>query len=332
MEYFKTNSPIRTATSFVENRLSGVGTLDISLQATGEDAFKDPSNLKTIESIQKYVEALPGVDKSMSFVDFMKDMNKSFHDEDPSFYKIPETMNMVDQYLLLYDSDEIEDFVNSSYDHARISVRISEHSSAIRKELLRKIEAFIGTLQNPNLKIRTTGRAVQYVNTIDALVKGQVYSLSLAAAVIGAVMMFALRSVSIGLLSLVPNLFPIILNFGIMGAFGIPLNTATALIAAVAIGIAVDDTIHFLSEYRARRTQGAEISLSVESAIITKGRAILSSSAILCIGFCVLALSQFVPTVAFGMLSAIIMITALFGDILVLPAIIMLKRSRRVLR
>ena len=329
LEYFKKESPMRTSVAFVEERLSGVGTLDISLQANQEDTFKYPTNLKVIERIQQHIESLRGVDVTISFVDFMKDMNESFHDEDPSFYRIPQTMEMVSQYLLLYDSDQIEDFVNSSYDHARISVRISEHGSAAQKRLLGKIQDFIGGTQYPNLQIKITGRAVQSVNTIDALVKGQMYSLSLAAVIIGIIMILVFRSIAIGFLSFVPNLFPIILNFGIMGAAGIPLNTATALIAAVAIGIAVDDTIHFLSEYRRERAQDTPIPKALKIVLFLKGRAITSSSLILCIGFGVLVLSRFVPVINFGMLSAIIMMTAVIGDLVVLPAIIMLKAPAR---
>lgn len=325
LEYFKKKSPVRISVAFVEERLSGVGTLDISLKANQEDAFKDPVNLKVIERIQQRIESLPEVDVTMSFVDFMKDMNESFHDEDQSFYRIPQTSEMVSQYLLLYDSDQIEDFVNSSYDHARISVRISEHGSAAQKRLLCKIQGFIKETKYPDLLIKTTGRAVQSVNTIDALVKGQIYSLSLAVVIISIIMIMVLRSIAIGFLSLIPNLFPIILNFGIMGVAGIPLNTATALIAAVAIGIAVDDTIHFLSEYRLRRAQDTPIPEALKIVVFVKGRAIISSSLILCIGFGVLVLSRFVPVIDFGMLSAIIMITAVIGDIVVMPAIIMLK-------
>lgn len=140
-------------------------------------------------------------------------------------------------------------------------------------------------------------------------------------------MVFVLRSFAIGALSLIPNLFPIIINFGIMGLFGIPLNTATALIAAVAIGIAVDDTIHFLFEYKKKRAQGSTVSGSIEDVINLKGRAIVSSSLILCIGFGVLLLSQFVPTINFGLLTAIIMLTALFGDLVVLPSVLLLRKT-----
>lgn len=325
IEYFKVSSPVRASIDFVEKRLSGIASLDISFKAKEMDAFKEPANLEVIGNLQGYVESLKGVDVTTSFVDFIKDMNESFHNEDHQYYKIPESRAMVSQYLLLYDSDDIDDFINDTYDHARIAIRIAEHSSAAQDKLIRKIQGHIETMEHPGLDIRITGRALQDVNTIDALVKGQVYSLSLAAGVICIIMFLVFRSVATGFLSLVPNLFPIILNFGIMGLISIPLNTATALISAVALGIAVDDTIHFLWEYNNQRAQKVSIQKSLERVIFTKGRAIISSSLILCIGFSVLILSSFVPTINFGALSATIMITALIGDLLVLPSILLLR-------
>jgi len=327
IDFFKKSSPLRQSLDFVENRLGGVDSLDISVRAEKDDAFKDPANLKVLEAIQQYVASLKGVDHTISFVDFLKDMNESFHEEDHKYYTIPESKEMVAQYLLLYDSEDIEDVITTNFDHARIAIRISEHRSSEHALLVNEIRRFIDTIDHTGLEIRVTGRALKDVNTIDAIVKGQVYSLALATAIICFIMFLALRSFSIGILSIIPNLFPIMLNFGIMGAMGIPLDTGTALIAAVAIGIAVDDTIHFLSEYRSKRGQGTSIPMAVRSVMFLKGRAIISSSVILCIGFGVVILSSFRPTMNFGMLTAIIMITALIGDIVFLPAIIMLKKA-----
>ena len=330
LDYFKKRSPVRIALDFVEKEMSGVGSLDISLKADGKDAFKEPQNLEVVESIQKRVKTLEGVDVAISFVNYIKDMNKSFHNENPNYYTIPKSRSAIAQYLLLYDSELIEDFINDTYDHARIAIRISKHSTSEQAKLIDEIKQIISeTLVNSALKVRVTGRAVHDVNTIEALVKGQIYSLSIAVGIISLIMVLVLKSFTIGVLSLFPNLFPIIINFGIMGAFGIPLNTSTSLIAAVAIGIAVDDTIHYLSEYRAQRAQGKTISISVDKTIHRKGLPIISSSLILCLGFGVMSLSNFVPVIDFGFLSAIIMITAVIGDLVVLPSILLLKSGRR---
>lgn len=323
LEYFKPSSPLRQELEHVESRLSGVGTVDISLKTQERDAFRDPANLAVIESVQSFAKTLPGVDRTISFVDFLKDMNKSFHDENQEFYRIPDSRELVSQYLLLYDSDDMDDFITTDYDHARILIRISEHNSAGQARIITALRTFIDQNENNGLEIRVTGRAVQDVNTIDALVQGQVQSLAMAAGVISLIMILAMRSLAIGFLSLVPNIVPIVLNFGIMGALGIPLNTSTALISVIGLGIAVDDTIHFLTEYNLRRAEKMSIPETLRRVTLDKGLGICSSSVILFIGFSVLMLSNFVPTMSFGFLSATIMITAWIGDMIVLPAVVL---------
>ena len=322
LEFFKKTSPVRKSLSHIEKRLSGIATLDISLKAKEPDALLRPENLLIMDEIQTYISLQPSVDVTLSFVDFIKDINESFHNENKAFYTIPDSRDLISQYMLLYDSEDISEFINSDYSHGRISVRLHEYSSAAQKKLVFNIRDHISGMGKNDLDIVVTGRAVEDVNTIDALVDGQVTSMLLAGTIIFGVIFFALRSFSIGLLSFIPNLFPIVINFGIMGALGIPLNTATSLISAVAIGIAVDDTIHFLFEYKSLRASGMSIDLSVERTIDKKGRAILTSSLILCIGFGVMVFSRFIPIVNFGSLSAVIMITAVIGDLIVLPSVL----------
>jgi predicted RND superfamily exporter protein len=320
LEFFKSSTPLRQDLAYVESRLSGVGSLDISIKAHAPDAFRDPAALRVVERVQDHARTLAGVDRTMSFVDFLKDMNQAFHNEDPTFHALPASREMVSQYLLLYDSDDIEDFITPTFDHARILVRISEHSSAGQAAIIEALRAFIGGLDAGGLEIRITGRAVQDVNTIDSLVWGQIQSLALAAAVIFLIMFLALRSFATGALSIIPNIFPIALNFGIMGALGIPLNTATALISVVALGIAVDDTIHFLTEYNNKRSKNVPVREALHQVTMEKGVALTATSVILSIGFGVLIFSNFTPTMNFGGLSAVIMVTAWVGDMFVLTA------------
>jgi hypothetical protein len=327
IEYFKKSSPVRSSMDFAEKRLSGVNSLDISLQASEEDAFKDPANLKVIESLQNYIKSLKSVDVTISLVDFLKKMNKSFHKDDQNYYTIPESKRLVTQYFLIYGASDIEDFVNENYDHTRISVRISEHSSAKQAKLIEAIRDYIQKTTTPNIDIKITGRVAKEVSTIDAIVQSQLSSLEIAAIVITAIMtLVAFRSLFIGFLSLIPNICPLILNFGVMGALGIPLNTATALISTVALGLAVDNTIHFLSEYQAKRAHNISVAQAVEDIIFNKGRALLSSSFILCIGFGVLILASFEPIVDFGVLSAIIMLIDVILDMFLMPSLLLLRK------
>ena len=312
---------------FVEKNLCGTGSLDVYLK-TDVEGFKNPKKLYYIERVQNYISKIPGVDKVISLNDYLKEMNKSFHNEDEKWYRIPDTKNMVSQYLLLFDISTIDDLVTESFDETRISIRLSVHSSSKQKIIVKKIEKFLIKNTPPDITAKVTGRALQQVIIIDALVNSQIKSLLYAGITISIIMIIVFRSITIGIISLIPNIFPILLNFAIMGILGITLNTATALISAVAIGIAVDDTIHFLTEYlKLRRKQKISIQNAVERTLKNKGRAIISSSIILFFGFAVLVTSKFHPTFDFGMLTSIIMITALIGDLLFLPCILMVKKS-----
>jgi uncharacterized protein len=332
LEYFKASSPVRTAISFVEKRLSGVGTFDVYLQGKDRDAFKDPVNLKVVESIEDYIKTIKGVDVTTSFVDFMKKMNQSFHNEDIKYYRIPETKKLVAQYLLLYDSKDIEDVINATYDKARISVRISVYSSADQAKLLQKVREYLERINHQGLDIRITGRALQDVNIIDNVVKSQVSSLFTAAIPVFIIMFITLRSFYLGTLSIIPNVFPILLNFGIMGIIGIRLDTSTALISALALGIAVDDTTHFLYEYREKRKENFTNPDALKHCLVHKGLGMLSTATTMFIGFGVLVLSRFIPTINFGILNALIMVTGSIGDFLLLPAVMLMRKSKTIPR
>ncbi|SMC21009.1 hypothetical protein SAMN02746041_01087 [Desulfacinum hydrothermale DSM 13146] len=322
IDYFKPSDPLRRSMAFVESHLAGVGSLDVSFRAQEPDRFKDPHVLHFMESLQAKVEGLDGVDTSLCLVDFLKDMNQAFHGQDRRYHRLPESRDLIAQYLLLYDADDLQEFVNDSYDQARLSVRLSEHRSSRQAVLIDKIRKMAEDSVPKGVTVRVTGRAVQDVTTIHALVWGQVQSLVLAVGIIWAIVIGALRSWKLGLLSLFPNAFPIALNFGMMGLFHIPLNTATALIAAVAIGMAVDNTIHFLTIYGEERSRGVSRNEAVGRVILSKGKAMVSSSVILMVGFGVLVLSHFVPTLHFGLLCSVIMLTALAGDLLLLPGLL----------
>ena len=325
VEYFKASSPVRQDIEYIEQQLAGSGSLDISFRGHQSDDVKDPNFLAVVEKVQKYVKALPGVDLTLSIGDFLKEMNQGFHDGDSKYYSLPNSKNLVAQYLLLYGGTDINDFVTSSYDQARLAVRSSLHSSDRQRGLIDKINKFIAETPHPGMDIRVTGRAVQDVDTVEALVNGQVESLGVAFLIISVLMGVSLKSVRLGLLSLIPNSIPILLNFGLMGATGIALNTGTALISSVAIGIAVDNTVHFLTQYQMKRDENWSIIESVRSGIKVKGRAMISSSMVICIGFGVLVLASFVPTIYFGLLNTFIMIIALFADVVVLPSLILLR-------
>ena len=328
IEFFKEESQLRRDLDIIEKRLSGTASMDISFKADHVDAFKDPEHLRVIAQVARSVQVLPEVDVTLSVNDFLRDINQAFHAEDRDYYRIPDSRQLVAQYLLLYDSDDIEDFISRQYDHARLAIRMNDHSMQKQAEFIERIRSTLEQIDSQGLDMTITGRAPSDVRTAEALVESQIKSLAIAGGVIMLLMFLILRSMRIGALSLVSNGFPILLNFGFMGLLGIPLNTATALISAVALGIAVDDSIHFLSSYAQVRREGHSRTSAVGLSILEKGPAITASSIILCIGFGVMIFSHFVPMIHFGLLSAIIMVTACIGDLVVLPALILAPGSQ----
>ncbi len=325
IDYFKKDSAVARNYYFIDENLNGVDTLEISFHSDSPDFFLQPSNLKLIEKMEKYLESMTIVGNVTSMNTFIREMHKSFNNEDRAYFKIPNDKNLIAQYLLIYGGDELYNFVDEAYAWTKISARISEHSSVRLQEYLANIQDFIDTsYASSGIEIKITGKTLMVNKLVKSIVNSQVYSLLLAFVIIFIILFFVFRSFSLGVLSIIPNSIPIIFSFGTMGLLGIPLNTATAIISAVAIGIAVDDTIHFLSAYQEGRNKNKSVGESALYAISKKGEPITITSIILFFGFGVLMFSSFVPTIQFGFLCSIIMLSALFCDLMVLPSFMLL--------
>ena len=328
IKFFKQSNPLIQDLKFVEANVGGVASFDISLTSAKQDAFKEPIAIKYIDKLAQYLKGIQGIDSVTSLPDFFKEMNQSFHNEDPAYYTIPDSINQIEQYLLLYDGKDLENVANNSFTHSKIAVRMSIHSTREQKILLKTVSDFIDANPPPEgITARETGYAVNYTNVADEMVDGQISSFGTAVLVIGLMMIYLLRSVKLGLLSLVPNVYPILLTFGVMGFTGIALDTGTVMIASVALGIACDDTVHFLYVYGEKLRQGLPALDALRYVVVHKGRAIISTAIILTLGFAVLIFGQFIPVINFGILCTVTMVVAIGGDLLLLPALIIAKHK-----
>ena len=328
LEYFKTSSGIYQDSQFIDRQLGGVETIEVSLQAEEPDQILEPEVLALIEKVENYLLKQSIVSEVNSVDNFFREMNKAFHNEDKTYFILPDTRAMAAQYLLIYDGDEINNFIDPQRQWTRISARITEHNSSIVAGHLDELRKYLEDLtRGTHIKARITGKTLIANKLIDLIVSSQVQSLSLAFVLVFLVMFSIFRSWKLGLISIVPNILPILLNFAVMGIFAIPLNSATAIIAAVAIGIAVDDTIHFICQYQLQRTSGVPILDAIQGSIIDKGTPLIMTSLIMTGGFGILLFGSFVPTIQFGLLSALIMLFALISDLVVLPALLLNTKS-----
>ncbi len=309
-------------TMFIRDNLSGIHFAHVSFKHPDRDAMKDPERLRLIEKIQDRILEIPGVDKASSVVDLIKEMNESFNNEQEEFYTIPDSREMVAQYALLYDPEDLEKVVDSEWQWTILTFRISEYSTRKQQAILDRVSDLLAQTELQGMQAKLLGETVNFVEGVKTVVDGQVRSLGLAMIVIFAMMFIVFKSFHIGLISIVPNLLPLVINFGIMGLTGIPLDTATSLISAIGIGIIVDDTIHFTYGFgSALNNNGGDYSLAMYQALRSKGRAIIFTSVILACSFAVLLTSQFIPTFQFGLLSATVMLNAVIADLFVLPCL-----------
>jgi hypothetical protein len=224
--------------------------------------------------------------------------------------------------MLLYDADDLERFVDSQWKWASIRVHVNEHSTVKLQKIIKAIERHLQDNRGSEMSAEVLGQTVLEVDSNEAVTSGQVQSLTLALLVIFAMMFINFRSFSLGLLSIFPNVLPLLVNFGLLGFLAIRLDSATSMISDIGIGIVVDDTIHFFHSY----DEGAKETNDYESAIyrsfVAKGRPTLITSLILILGFGVVSFSQFVPTHYFGVLSSLLIFNGLWVELFLTPALL----------
>jgi len=320
--YFKKSSSIRSRSQVLHDNLSGAQTFFIRVSSGFPGAFKQPKNLKQIEAIQKHMAGMGVFDKTKSLADDISLIHREMNNGNEKYFAVPDSKDLIAQYLLFLHRDEIERYITSDFSEANILVRHNISSSYELKETLTALEKEINTTLDPHFIWGLTGENILINTAADSMAEGQAKSLSLVLILIFIIMSVLFVNMKAGALSLIPNLFPIFLSFGIMGIFGIPLNTGTAMVAAIAIGIAVDDTIHLMSRYNSEMRILQSQEKAVDVCIRSEVRPVISTSVALSLGFAVLGFSNFVPVISFGLLSSLVMIFAVIGDLFITPILL----------
>lgn len=323
-QFFGSDHWITRSTHAVENALAGVSLLEVVFDGPGRDSLKEPQTLQALRDFQTWLEAQAEVDRTDSMAEIVEEMNWAFHGEDPAFRKVPESRNLVSQYLFIYDGRDLYDLVDREFARTRLTMNLSVHGANEIQAVMDRISAHLPSTELGKLGWHFAGTAYLFAEQEDLLVQGQIRSLLAAVALMTGFMLLLWRAVVPAVLSMIPNLAPIVLIFIIMGISGIRLDMATALIASVAVGIAVDDTIHIYHGYGRQRARGVGPVRALLSTFRGAGRAVTATTAILCGQFLLLTASAFVPTEQFGLLTAVGLLTALVFDLLLLPALLLL--------
>jgi hypothetical protein len=327
-EFFYPDHAIRKTTDRIESKLVGTSSLDVVLKSREVGVFKHPKTLNAIRDFQRWVEGLPQVDKSISMADFIEEMHWGFNAENQKYKRIPENEALISQYLLVYDGNDLFDFVDEEYRITHINLNVNVHGANDLSILIESLRGYLADHPIKGVDWDIAGFGRMFADQEDLLIEGQIKSLFGALGLIFLLMLIQWRSIGSALLCMVPNLSPIVMIFIIMGFFGIWLDMATAMIASVAVGIAVDDTIHVYHGFISRVKRGVSPVAALVKTYRQAGRAVMTTTIILSAQFLVLTLSQFVPTTHFGLLTSIGLVAALIFDLMLLPALLMIIYSR----
>jgi len=328
VQYFDTRYRLRTDTDFIEQNLTGMNALEYPLYSGSSGGVMDPSYLHAVQQFEHWLRMQDKVTSTVSVVEVIKDLNRSLNNDDPAFHSLPESRELAAQLMLMYElslpsGGDLTHQVDIDKSTSRVVALMRNASSAELRQLNIKAENWL----QENTEFRTaqgTGLSLIFAYISERNINSMLFGSLFALFVISLILIFALKSLRMGLLSLAPNLVPAAMA---LGAWGYVVGTAglsVAIVVAITLGIVVDDTVHFLSKYlRARRELHYDPVVAVKFAFRTVGVALWITSVTLMAGFLVLALSGFRVTAEMGLLSAVTIGLALLADFLFLPPLLM---------
>jgi len=328
VEYFDDSIPFRTATDYTTDNLTGLYRIDYSIESGETGAVSDPEFMRQVAGFTDWLRAQPEVMFVSSYTDVMKRLNKNMHGDDPGWYRLPEARDLAAQYLLLYEMSlpyglDLNNQIN--VDKSATRVGVSLHTLSVN-EVLAFVDRAAAWLDDnaPELSADAGGPSVMFSHIGRRNIRSMLVGTSVALVLISMILVVALRSARMGLVSLLPNLAPAGMAFGVWGMLVGEVGLSLSVVAGMTLGIVVDDTVHFLSKYlRARREHGLSAPDSVRYAFRTVGTALWVTSLVLMAGFLVLTLSAFKPNSAMGLMTSITIGLALIADFLFLPPLLM---------
>lgn len=320
LSYFPEDRPLIQQTQKIHEDLSGIRIFFITLDADTERAFMDPGNIAKLDEIQDFMDRQGAFDLSISLADHLKFVNREFRGEF-GVMSLPETRQLVAQYLMFFHRSDLDTYVNNDYSSANILVRHNISDSHTLNEYITELQDVVEHVAGPELDVTIIGENLMVNRAAESLMVGQVKALSILLVLIFLIMSAMFTSFKGGAIALIPAVVPIGLMFGIMGLFGISLNPGTAMVAVIAVGIAIDGTIHLLARYNELCRSTSDYVGAVHQAVQEEATPLIVSSLALAFGFGILLLSNFTVVAQFGALAAATMVFSLLANLLITPII-----------
>lgn len=329
VNYFDDPIEFRTHTDFTLENLTGLYTIDYSLESGSSGGISNPEFLQQVEDFSNWYRQQAGVIHVSTYTDIMKRLNKNMHGDDQNKYTLPKERDLAAQYLLLYEMSlpyglDLNNQINVDKSSLRLVVTLETLSTNEILALNDAAENWLAVNAPTIQDGKGTGANMMFANIGKRNINSMFIGTVLALVLISLILVAALRSFKIGFVSLVPNLAPAAMGFGLWGIFVGQVGLSLSVVTSMTFGIVIDDTVHFLSKYlRARREQGLNSRDSVRYAFKTVGRALLTTTIVLVGGFLVLATSSFYLNSSMGLLTAVIIVLAIIADFLFLPTLLM---------
>jgi predicted RND superfamily exporter protein len=334
VDYFDQRVTFRTDTDTALATMPGIYPMEFSIKAKGPGGISDPEYLHNLARFAEWLRLQPEVEHVFSYTDIIKRLNKNMHGDDTDYYGIPKDRNLAAQYLLLYEMSlpfglDLNDRINVDKSATRVTATLRNVSTAKTRAFLVKSQDWLRAHLPQHMWTKATSANVMFSFISQRNIESMLVGNGVAVVLIALVLMLALRSFRLGALSLIPNLLPILMTYGLWTLLVGRLGMAAATVSATSLGIIVDDTVHFLAKYRrARREHSYDQPRAIRYAFHNVGPALTANSLILAAGFALLALSTFKVNLEMGLLTALAIGMALAFDFLVLPALLMLGHRK----
>ena len=333
-KYFASSTSFRQANDFMEQNLSGFTSIDFALNGGVAGAVNQPELLQALERFSNWLAEQPEVMHVNTLGDVLKRLNKNMHQDDPAFYRLPETAAEAAQYLLLYEMSlpfglDLNNQLNIDKSATRLTATLYNLGSKELIALEQRALAYFAA-NWPDYQLTAASAALMFAYIGERNMASMLTTLPLALLLISALLLVSLRSWRLGLISIIPNLVPAVIGFGLWGLLVGEINLALSVVASMSLGIIVDDTVHFLSKYRHAREEGRDSEQAVRYAFHSVGRALCITTLVLVAGFSVLMFSGFRLNSDMGLLTSGIILIALLVDLFFLPACLLkLDKSGR---
>ncbi|MBM4966146.1 MMPL family transporter [Vibrio parahaemolyticus] len=336
VEYFGQRNEFRQAADFMEERISGMTNISIAIKTNESQGIAAPDFLNTIGEFSSWLRDQPETDHVATLADVYKRLNKNMHGDDEAYYSLPQARELAAQYLLLYEMSlpyglDLNNQINVDKSSIKMVLTVANLGSVELVDLENRIYQWFAE-HAPQYQVVASSPTLMFAHIGETNMASMLSTLPITLVLISALLIFALRSVRLGLISLMPNIAPAVIGFGLWALISGEINLGLSVVVTLTLGIVVDDAVHFLSKYQRARREGQTAEQAVRYAFHTVGRALWITTVVLVAGFSVLAMSSFRLNADMGQLSAIVIFIALVVDFLFLPTLLMLFDKKAYLQ